>query len=469
MKPIACNSLLLIGLFVSEIGTSQSLNNTKIDGYRGIWYELNQKYPYGDKYSGGLGTYTADHFPLAIYSEEVSKTFFVYGGTTDKDLRYELCMAGCFDHHTNRLEKPTIVYDKNGVNDPHDNPSIQIDGEGYIWVFVAGRGRKRPGFKYKSCRPFDIEKFEQVTMEEMCYPQPWYFVEKGFLNLFTKYTGVRELYYETSPDGTVWSEDRKLAGIREKGDTLGGHYQVSQKNGNVVGTFFNRHPRGDVDKRTDLYYLQTSDMGKTWTTTTGKAVGIPLTEVENPARIMNYRDMGLNVYICDMNFDKQGFPVCLYITSRGHKPGPDSAPHIWNITRWNGTKWESGVVGVSDHNYDMGSLFILDTKWLIVAPLVVGPQVWGTGGELAFYESTDSGKTWKAAKQITCNSPRNHSYVRRPQYARDPFMYFWADGNPDCFSISNLYFGDLKGNVWQMPYSFSGKTAEPIGISSKYE
>jgi len=219
--------------------------------------------------------------------------------------------------------------------------------------------------------------------------------------------------------------------------------------------------------RTDLYYLQTSDMGKTWTNVQGQTVDIPLTEVENPARVMNYRDQGLNVYICDINFEMQGFPVCLYITSRGHKPGPDSAPYIWNISRWDGTKWETNIVGMSDHNYDMGSLYILDDKWLIVAPLVVGPQVWGAGGELAFYESTDSGKSWKETQQITCNSTRNHSYVRRPQNARDPFMYFWADGDAHQFSISNLYFGDSKGEVWQMPYSFSNETVKPTKITLK--
>lgn len=464
MKHFVFNFLLLFYLFISEIGFSQSLNNTKVDGYRGIWFELNQKYPYGDKYSGGLGTYTADHFPLAIYSEEVNKTFFVYGGTIDQDQRYLLCMIGCYDHKKDVLEKPTVVYDKNGVDDPHDNPALLIDKVGYIWVFVSGRGQKRPGFKYRSDKPYSIDIFEKVTTEEMTYPQPWQ-LDGGMIQLFTKYTGVRELYFETSPDGYSWSEDQKLAGIREAGDALGGHYQVSQRYGNMIGTFFNRHPNGNVDKRTDLYYLQTADMGKTWTTAAGEKVDIPLTEVENPARVMNYRDQGLNVYICDINFDKQGFPVCLYITSRGHKPGPDSAPHIWNITRWNGTKWETNVVGISDHNYDMGSLYILDEKWLIVAPLVVGPQVWGVGGELAFYESTDSGKTWQEPKQITCNSPRNHSYVRRPLNASDPFFYFWADGNPDQFSISNLYFGDSKGNVWQMPYSFTGKTAEPIKIT----
>src|SRR5690625_7842004 len=48
-------------------------------GYQGIWFTLGQFSEYGDKYSGGLGTYTANHIPLAIYAEEVDKTFFVYG------------------------------------------------------------------------------------------------------------------------------------------------------------------------------------------------------------------------------------------------------------------------------------------------------------------------------------------------------------------------------------------------------
>ena len=51
-----------------------SLNNQKIDGYKGIWFTLGQFYEYGDKYSGGLGTYTANHTPMAIYVPEVQKT-----------------------------------------------------------------------------------------------------------------------------------------------------------------------------------------------------------------------------------------------------------------------------------------------------------------------------------------------------------------------------------------------------------
>ncbi len=453
----------LLFLLASPAVFPQSYNNTRTDGYRGIWFELNQKYPFGDKYSGGLGTYTAHHYPMAVYAEKVAKTFFVYGGTTGENDRYLLCMIGSYDHRRHRVEKPVVVFDKQGVNDPHDNPSLAIDQQGYLWVFVSGRGKVRPGYKYRSVKPYSIDRFEQVTSEEMTYPQPW-LTDQGFLHLFTKYTGVRELYFETSTDGYTWTDDQKLAGIREAGDTKGGHYQVSAAGGKVVGTFFNRHPDGNVDKRTDLYYLQTSDLGKTWTTVDGKPVATPLELVDNPARVVDYQSQQRNVYLCDMLFDEAANPVCLYVTSPGHQPGPGNSPRQWVVTRWTGTEWLTSVAGESDHNYDMGSLFISAGKWTILAPLVNGPQIWGAGGELATYESDDQGKTWRKALQLTGNSALNHNYARRSLHAREPFLFFWADGNPDHFSISHLYFGNLNGEVWQLPYQMKRKTARPTKV-----
>ena len=75
-------SMGLLCLPIDVIG-----QNCRMDGYKGIWYTIEQSSEYGYKYSGGLGTYTADHVPVAIYVPEVEKTFFVYGGTTQKDER----------------------------------------------------------------------------------------------------------------------------------------------------------------------------------------------------------------------------------------------------------------------------------------------------------------------------------------------------------------------------------------------
>src|SRR5690606_39998059 len=117
-------------------------------------------------------------------------------------------MIGSYDHRTGTVSRPTVVYDKQAVDDPHDNPSLAVDGEGYLWVFVSGRGRGRPGFKFKSREPYSIDAFDRIAEEEMTYPQPHYIPGKGFLHLFTKYTGVRELYFETSRDGLHWTEGK---------------------------------------------------------------------------------------------------------------------------------------------------------------------------------------------------------------------------------------------------------------------
>ena len=439
----------------------QSQNNQKVDGYKGIWFTLGQFSEYGDKYSGGLGTYTAKHIPLAIYAAEVDKTFFVYGGTTGEKDKYLLCMIGVYDHAKDLVSKPTVVYDKQGVDDPHDNPSLLIDPEGYIWVFVSGRGQRRPGFKYRSREPYSIEAFDQITEEEMTYPQPWYLEGKGFFHFFTKYTGVRELYFESSPDGRNWTADRKLAGIVGQPGEKAGHYQVSNAFGNKVATFFSRHPDGNVDKRTNLYYLQSTDFGKSWQTAVGQNMAVPLTAVDNAARVHDYQSEGKNVYLKDLTFTADGNPVCLYLTSGGHEPGPKNDPRDWRVTYWQGSGWETSIITTSDHNYDMGSLWIEGDRWTVAIPSGNEPQLHGGGGEVETWVSKDAGKSWAREQRLTKNSKRNNNYVRKVINGKAPFQFFWADGNPDEMSRSQLYFGDLQGKVRRLPYKMGKDWVKP--------
>ncbi|MDZ7606184.1 MAG: BNR-4 repeat-containing protein [Cyclobacteriaceae bacterium] len=460
--------LFIIVIINHSLPAQTSLDNTKIDGYRGIWFTLGQFSEYGDKYSGGLGTYTAKHRPLAICAPEVKKTFFVYGGTSGENTKHLLCMIGYYDHKKNKISMPTVVYDKQGVDDPHDNPSLSIDSQGYLWVFVSGRGKSRPGYKYRSDTPWNIDSFSRITEEEMTYPQPIWDDSLGFFHFFTKYTGIRELYFETSKDGITWTDDTKLAGIVEPGATKSGHYQVSGKYGQKIATFFNRHPDGNVDKRTDLYYLQTMDFGRNWTTVDGQPLSIPLTQVDCGGRVIDYAADGKNVYVKDIGFDSDGDPVCLYVTSQGHEPGPVNGPRQWVITRYKGTAWISRIICESDHNYDMGSLYINGNTWQVTAPTDIGPQPYQTGGEIVIWKSNDNGESWAREKTVTKNSLRNNSYVRMPVNANDPFFYFWADGDPMQFSKSSLYFTDSKGKrVYQLPYSMTKKSMKPIPIRNR--
>jgi len=446
----------------------------KDTGYRGIWFTLGQYtdapkdraaaryWPYGDKYSGGLGTYTADHIPIAIYAPAVKKTFFCYGGSQDGK-RYLYNMVSYYDHELDRVPRPTILHDKQGVNDPHDNSALTIDEQGRLWVYVSGRGRTRPGFVYRSVEPYNVDRFEQVSSDEICYPQPWAVEGKGILELFTKYTGVRELYWNVRlPDGRR-GQDQKLAGIE-------GHYQVSFRSGDRVVTAFNRHPGGTPDTRTDLYYLETRDMGQTWQTADGTVVSTPLTDPQNPALVKEYSADRRMVYINTITLDHAGNPVILVVTSASHKPGPIGSPRRWEVVHYCDGKWQVRHVTGSTHNYDVGPVWVEpDGTWRVAGPTEPGPQRWGTGGEIALWTSVDAGSTWSKVRDITRDSPRNHSYVRNVINAEpdSPFALFWADGHADRPSVSCLYFANREGTVVRrLPYDMAEEFAQPETLSA---
>lgn len=433
--------------------------NPKDDGYRGIWFTLGQKSEHGDKYSGGLGTYTANHVPMAIYSREANKTFFVYGGAKSGK-RHLLSMVSYYDHARGVVPRPTIVHDKGGVDDPHDNPSLCLDPQGHVWVFVSGRAKSRPGFIYRSAEPYSIERFELISEREITYPQPRWIEGHGFLHLFTKYTGVRELYWSTSADGRNWTPDQKFAG-------MGGHYQTSHQIGSRVITAFNQHPGGNVDKRTDLFFLQNDDFGRTWKNVQGQTVDLPLVNPQNPALVRDYLPGKRLVYIHDLDLDRAGRPVILYVTSASHKPGPEGDPRWWTIARWTGRDWQFSEVTRANHNYSTGSLYLGESEWRIIGPTERGPQPIGSGGEVAIWVSRDEGRTWIKERDITRRSAVNHNYVRRPIHAHPGFHAFWADGNPDEFSPSRLFFTDEAGSrVWQFPYDMEMEFAKPLPVGS---
>jgi BNR repeat-containing family member len=431
-----------------------------IAGYRGIWFTLGQFSTYGDKYSGGLGTYTSSHIPVAVYSPQVNKTFFVYGGTTEAKEKHLLIMISFYDHKNRQVPQPVVVYDKQGVDDPHDNASLSIDEHGFIWVFVSGRNTSRPGLIFKSKKANNITAFDKVYTGEMTYPQPWWVEGKGFFHLFTKYTKGRELYWSTSRDGNKWSPDQKLAG-------MGGHYQVSNRWKNKIVTAFNYHPGGNVDQRTNIYLMQTTDMGRHWTNVMGKALQTPLSSKLNEAMVRDYESEGKLVYLNDINFDAEGNPVILAVISNQSKPGPPGNLRDWVIAKWSGKEWKFIRVCRSTHNYDMGSLYIHGRVWTVIGPTEQGPQANGTGGEMAMWRSTDNGATWIKQAQLTQNSNRNHSYARRPSVMNPGFTAFWADGNADSLSISHLYFSDEAGKVYQLPYDMRAAMEQPVLIQAK--
>jgi len=426
-------------------------------GYRGIWYSVGPtKDQYAYKYSGGMGTYPHQQLPMACYAAAVDKTFFVYGGTAPG--KRLLHMISYFDHETKTVPRPRILLDKE-TGDAHDNPVLAIDQAGHLWIFSNAHGTSRPAFIHRSTKPYEIDTFERIAETNFSYGQPWVLDDGSFFFMHTRYVnGQRRMFWMTSADGRDWTEPAPLARIAR------GHYQISTTDRRRVATVFDYHPqKGGLDARTNLYYLETRDQGKTWQTADGRPVDTPLEQVANPALVRDFESQQLLVYLKDLQFDEQGHPVILYLTSRGHEPGPTNDPRTWRIAHWDGAAWIDREVTTSDHNYDMGSLYLEPAGlWRLIAPTDPGPQPYGTGGQIVMWTSADRGAKWRKDKSLTQDQTNNHSYARRPQPAHPDFYAFWADGNAFEPSGSSLYFTDRPGShVWRLPTEMSTDVVAP--------
>ena len=472
---------VLIGL---SLGAEDSATlNQKADGYRGVWYQngkLNNEF--GFKYSGGLGTYCAKHKPLAVYCPTVQKTFFCYGGVNEgyhetfqlgeknidkvKTTGALHHLVAYFDHKTGKLSEPTILLDKQ-THDAHDNPVISVDDQGYVWILSTAHGSTRPAYVHKSNKPYNVDAFTRVQpyrtinqkktpITNFSYMQAWIVPARGFVFFFTKYDAGnrRETCFATSADGRQWTNWTQLADIEA------GHYQISAANANKAVSAFNYHPfafngdrkRKGLNWRTNLYYLESRDLGKTWRAADGTVIKPPVTKARNPALIRDFEKENKLVYLKDVVLDEQDRPIILFITSSGFEPGPKSGPRTWNLARWTGLKWEIHAITTSDSNYDMGSLYLEPNNTLrVIAPTESGPQAGNPGGEIAMWISKDGGKTWHLQKQLTKKSTYNNGYVRRPVNASPDFYAFWADGHGREPSASRLYYCNQNGQVFQMP------------------
>ena len=91
-------------------------------------------------------------------------------------------MASYFDHATGKVPRPRVVLVK-PTDDAHENPTLQIDESGHLWMFCNSHGPARNSYIFRSVAPYSIDEFEQVTHTNFSYSQPWIVPGEGFLFL----------------------------------------------------------------------------------------------------------------------------------------------------------------------------------------------------------------------------------------------------------------------------------------------
>ncbi len=427
----------------------------EMEEFRGIWHGQQAFFPvYGPKYGGGLGTYPYQSRPMAVYAEAVQKTFFCWGGTTKQSDPNTRCwdfvqdallqMVAVFDHKTGTCSKPVCVFDK-WCADPHDNPALQIDPDGYLWLFSPSHGEwTTRSFIHRSRSPYDITDWVTVSDRSLfAYPQPWHDPEWGWMFLHTEYHCGRGLRFKKSKDGVNWEPSVPVADFEQ------GHYQVSwfDPEHRILATAFDMHPeQGGLDARTNLYFLQSGNGGSSWTTAGGIPVSLPVLDQHSACLVYPYQQEGLLVYLRDVKYTHDGRPVILFVTSKGFEPGPRNGPHTWRVAVWTGETWSIREAFVSDNNYDHGELWIEEDEWRMIGPTGRGPQPWNPGGEVELWSSRNEGMTWKRVKTLTSGSLYNHTFCRIPYRAQPEFAVFWADGDARYPSSSHLYSCTAHGD-----------------------
>ncbi|MFN8239573.1 MAG: BNR-4 repeat-containing protein [Bacteroidales bacterium] len=451
--------IILLSLSIASNSQSKTFRvNRKADGYKGLWSSSIKDSEGNYFYSGGSATATFQNNPVAIYSPEVKKTFFVYGGTTTGNERHLQIMVSYHDNNTGLVPRPVIVYEKEGVTDCRDNPSISIDGEGHILVFVSGMGRTRPGMIFRSTLPYSIDSFDLVKEGEMVLPQPWLSRDDTLLVVYKKFLRDIELYFTKSADSKSWTKETRLT-------SMGGNSSLSGYYGNRLWIAFTCYLERNLEKQSNLYLMYTDDNGRSWKNFSGEVLGMPLTNRINEAMIRNYEDDHKYVYLKDMVIDETGNPVILAIISDDYMNGNRTATREWDLVSYDNGKWEYTPICKSGHNHDTGVLYLSGNRLTLAGTTEPGPQKDGTGGAIAIWESTDKGKSWSMSRQLTYPGKYNYSNVRRPINPSGKFYCFWSDGDPEEVSECNIYFSDFNLKATRvLPYDMKRELELPDRI-----
>jgi hypothetical protein len=262
------------------------------------------------------------------------------------------------------------------------------------------------------------------------------------------------VFFSISPDGLAWSKPVQLATFGVVDTCVSGQFR------NKVGVALGSRPGGTPPtERSNLYYLETSDLGKTWQAYPRLAFALPLKTEDHAAKAYDYGN-GWRLFLRNLVFSPMGHPIILQVTRQTAKAGPSKQSRLWTVTRWVGREWETAATLSSDSDFDGGDMAADRLTLYLAAATIPGPQPNAAGGDMVLWKSLDQGRSWYP-QRLTHDSPVNQNWARHPVNAVAGMDFLWTDGNAMKPSQSRIYFADRAGNTYVLPTLMKAETAKP--------
>lgn len=333
----------------------------------------------------------AVHFAGPLHN----RTYIAYADV-DSD-----AMITYYDHDTREIGTPVNIGVSIPPNDPHANPHMVIDADGYVYVFWGTHSSNQQ--MRRTLIPEDITQWEvtKVLTGRFTYHQIFFINSTMYWFYRNQWGG--QWVFRTSTDyrtgDWTWSEEHIV--IDEPGTQVPYPQFVL---GNETPTPY-IHVAWNVYDGTlwrDVYYAYSDDLGVSWKKRDGTPLPLPLSQ--NNADVVYLFDF-IHGWVNDVQLTPQHQPVIMFFEA-----DDGSVPYKIKIARYENGQWVQRLVTdtpVSRYNLPV---MRMEPNGDMKMFLTVGGDPGGNqpgvyGGEVQEYSSTDNGDTWQKVRDITANSP----------------------------------------------------------------
>lgn len=393
--------------------------------------------------------------PRAIhYKGQYSRT---YAGWVTSEGDIEI---GSYDHDTREIQTQ-VIHARLEVDD-HDNPTIDVDGDGRLVVFYSKHAHEEPMFFLRTVNPEDIRAWQPVRQlalnDSVAYA--------GLSNTYT-YASICRLAEENdrmflfwrgadfkpnfsvSDNGESWATGKILVLPERIYRDRRPYFKVASDGKRTIHfAFTDGHPNREPTN--SIYYAAYRDSAMY--RANGKKImdwpALPL-EPRQADIVYDATTTSEKAWIWDVATDKNGNPVIVYTRF------PNDSTHVYFYSTWHEGKWTNHEIvnsggwfphtpeGATEREPNYSGGVVLDHEDPSVVYL--SREIDGVF-EIEKWTTPDRGQTW-TAQAITANSAHDNvrPFVIRNCNKSDSLRVLWL--NVERYTHYTDYKTAVKMNI----------------------